>query len=719
MKGNLRRSLPLSLKLLIKRFLVRSIEAPMRGGAFFVRLARRIHSGAVRHGLDPHRAWDVNAVPRDSVAEQYGAIDFLLLMEAMLARNDRIPAPDRAIRTSIILLCYNKIELTFQCLRSLLREVDLNQVEIIVVNNASTDETKRVLSYFDGYIRLVNLDVNQGCVGGNNEGARHARGKYLVFLNNDTVVLPGWLKPLVETVDNDPQVGAAGSMFIYPDGRLQEAGGIVWQTGEAYHYGWGKSPEDRRFNFAREVDYCTSASLLVRKELFDRLGGFDPIYAPISYEDVDICFGVRSLGYKVVYQPLSRITHFEGATVGTDTRSGFKRYQVLNQPRFYKKWRDVLERDHYPYDPKLIERAANRKRGPYVLVIDDRFPTPGRDAGSARMAAILKGLTHCCKPVFTSVSKDEWPDEERQLWKVGVETARIVDYRRLIKERGFHTAVVSRPLVAQALIPAIRRADRRIKIVFDMVDAHFIRLQREFEVSGDPKVAEAARRYRKLEVSLARASDLIWCNSSEDKRVMEQEAPGKRIEVIPTIHELHGRGKPFTERQDLLFVGNLAHRPNSDAVHFLLKEIFPLIERSLPDVKLFIVGDNVPAEIAAYANANIRVTGYVADITPLFENCRVFLAPVRFGAGVKGKVGESMSYGLPVVTTSIGAEGFGLTNESNAMIAEVPADFAAAAVRLYSEDQLWQALAANSYEHIKENFTPDVIAETINSSIDN
>jgi glycosyltransferase involved in cell wall biosynthesis len=244
-------------------------------------------------------------------------------------------------------------------------------------------------------------------------------------------------------------------------------------------------------------------------------------------------------------------------------------------------------------------------------------------------------------------------------------------------------------------------------------------LQREFEVSGDPKVAEAARRYRKLEVSLARASDLIWCNSSEDKRVMEQEAPGKRIEVIPTIHELHGRGKPFTERQDLLFVGNLAHRPNSDAVHFLLKEIFPLIERSLPDVKLFIVGDNVPAEIAAYANANIRVTGYVADITPLFENCRVFLAPVRFGAGVKGKVGESMSYGLPVVTTSIGAEGFGLTNESNAMIAEVPADFAAAAVRLYSEDQLWQALAANSYEHIKENFTPDVIAETINSSIDN
>jgi glycosyltransferase involved in cell wall biosynthesis len=376
-----------------------------------------------------------------------------------------------------------------------------------------------------------------------------------------------------------------------------------------------------------------------------------------------------------------------------------------------------LQSEHYQKKLKRVEAAAYRKLGPHVLVFDERIPSPDRDAGSARMFMMLKALTQWSHVVFIPFNRPQGIEYEEALWKEGIETADAVDYRRLLKTRNVQAVVLSRPTVAEAMISRIRRAAGNVAVVFDMVDAYFIRLERESGVSGDAQIAQAAQRYRKLETRLARASDLVWCNSLNDKRVMAGEVPGKRIEVIPTIHALHDRGKPFEERQHLLFVGNLAHRPNADAIHYFMRDIFPLIKRSLPEAKVFIVGDNASTEFLTYASDNIEVTGYLPDIAPLLQSCRVFIAPLRFGAGVKGKVGEAMSYALPLVTTSIGAEGFGLVNESSALIADTPEAFAAAVVRLYSDNGLWQCLARNSRRLVEENFTPEVIAAVINGSI--
>jgi GT2 family glycosyltransferase len=629
------------------------------------------------------------------------------------------PLEDRqtAIETSIIIPVFNKAEFTFQCLNSLLTEIDFSVNEVIVVDNASTDRTEAVVSHFQNIIRVIRNEENRGFVDACNQAAAAARGKYLLFLNNDTVVLPGWLSNLVETLEAHPENGAAGSMFLYPDGTIQEAGAIVWKNGEAHHYGWGASPDDRHFNFAREVDYCSAASLMIRKEIFEQLRGFDRRFAPAYYEDVDLCFGVRSLGYKVIYQPMSRVLHYEGATAGRDVNRGIKHFQVINREKFEEKWRRVLHSEHYPKNLKRVEAAAYRKLGPHVLVFDERIPSPDRDAGSARMFMMLKALAQWSHVVFIPFNRPQGIEYEEALWKEGIETADAVDYRRLLKTRNVQAVVLSRPTVAEAMISRIRRAAGNVAVVFDMVDAYFIRLERESGVSGDAQIAQAAQRYRKLETRLARASDLVWCNSINDKRVMAGEVPGKRIEVIPTIHTLHDRGKPFEERQHLLFVGNLAHRPNADAIHYFMRDIYPLIKRSLPEAKVFIVGDNASTEFLTYASDNIEVTGYLPDIAPLMQSCRVFIAPLRFGAGVKGKVGEAMSYALPVVTTPIGAEGFGLVNESSALIADTPEAFAAAVVRLYSDKGLWQCLARNSRRLVEENFTPEVIAATINGSI--
>jgi GT2 family glycosyltransferase len=724
MKKRLQQNLPLSAKLLLKRLLVGTVGACVRLAALVYNFGQRLLAAAVKQGLDINRAWNVTHARPPAVPAEIPALsvqDFLLLsgqLSAALAAGNNASENERTPDTSIIIPVFNKVEFTFQCLRSLLRELDFDKTEVIVVNNASTDETAELLSRFQDLITVVNNEENRGFVDACNQGAARARGKFLVFLNNDTVVLPGWLKHLKDTAETDERVGAVGSMFLYEDGRVQEAGSGVWQNGAAFHYGWGGSADDRRYNFAREVDYCSGASLLVRRDIFERLGGFDRRYAPAYYEDVDICFGIRSLGYKVVYQPMSRIIHYEGATAGRDTTAtGFKRYQVINRAKFVEKWREVLERENLPEDRLRTEEASNRKRAPRVIVFDERIPTPDRDAGSARMMFILKSLVRWSRPVFVPLNRPHGIEYERLLWKEGIETAHFVEYPRLVRARNFYAAILCRPLVADGLLKSLRRARPSLKIIFDTVDAYFIRLEREHRITGDAGRLEEAERYREIELRVARSSDLVWCTSPEDKKVIEREAHGVRIEVIPTIHPLHSRGKSFDERAHLLFIGNFAHRPNKDAVHHLMRDIFPLVKQSLPDVRLYVVGDNVTPDIAAYAAPDVEVLGYVPDVEPLYRSCRLMLVPLRYGAGLKGKLGESLSYGLPAVTTSTGAEGFGLTDGVEALIADEPQAFADAVIRAYGEKDLWERLAEQGYRHVEQHYTPEVVTEIINSSV--
>lgn len=723
MKKWLQDNLPFSLKLASKQLLVATVGALVRLAALGYNFGGRLLNFAAKHGLDLHKAWNVSCPQPSRPPAQlpaWSARDFLFLSDTLSAAHAAHGASGvqaQSPHTSIVIPVFNKVEFTFQCLRSLLYEIDLAGTEVIIVDNASTDETAKLLSHFQGLVKVIRNEENRGFVDASNQGAAAARGRYLVFLNNDTIVLPGWLKHLRETIEGDERIGAVGSMFLYEDGRVQEAGAGVWQNGAAFHYGWGGSPDDRRYNFAREVDYCSGASLLVRRDLFEQLGGFDRRYAPAYYEDVDICFGLRSLGYKVVYQPMSRLIHHEGATAGADTTTGFKRYQVTNRAKFVEKWRETLERENLPEDRLRMREASNRKRAPHIVVFDERIPTPDRDAGSARMMFILKSLARWSSPVFVAFNRPHGIEYERLLWKEGIETAHLVEYPRLLRTRNFHVAILSRPLVADNLIGRLRKSSPSLRIVFDMVDAYFIRLAREHELTQEAHWAEEARKYREIELRLARECDVVWCASSEDKRAVALEVPGARIEVIPTIHTLHARGKSFAERGHLLFLGNLAHRPNADAVHHLLRDIFPHVKKALPGVKLYIVGDHVTPEIAAYAAPDVEVLGYVPDVGPLFRSCRLMVVPLRYGAGIKGKLGESLSYGLPVVTTTIGAEGFGLTDGEEALIADEPQAFAGAVVRCYEQQDLWEHLAEHGRQHIEKHFTPEVVAEVINASV--
>ncbi len=720
MKKRLRERLPMGLRRVARRITVRLVRS-------IIYLTKDVLNIATKNGLDLQREWNrtddhgwqSNPDPSDrpELSIPWGAQDFLFMMDLITNRQRRIDeAHSDSIQCSVVIPVYNNVRYTFQCLRSLINEID-RDCEIIIVNNGSSDETERLLSYMHHTVQVLNNAHNLGFIKACNQGAAVARGKYLIFLNNDTVVQPGWLRHLVDTVESDHRVGAVGSMLLYPDGRLQEAGGIVWKNGDGANYGRGGNPKDGKFRFAREVDYCSAASLLIRRKPFEELGGFDERYSPAFYEDTDLCFALRSLGYKVMYQPMSQVVHDEGATAGTDVGQGHKRYQEINRPKFVEKWRSVLELEQLDESPGLFDHAANRQRGPRIIVFDHSVPTPDKDSGSLRMFEILKSLARFAQPVFVPVHLSISTKYEDLLGKEGIEVVPREGYKNLIKSGRFQIAVLSRVDVADEMFASIRKLDPQIKIVFDTVDLHFLRLAREHEHTGDDRFARESDAAKKQEKHLAAGSEQVWCVSPEDKQILEREVPSAKVWIIPNIHSNRERVGTFDERADLLFIGNFHHRPNKDALSFYVKDILPRLREFLPAPKLCVVGSNMTSEIFDYASDQILIVGYMPDITPLLESARVLIAPLRFGAGMKGKIGQALSYGLPVVTTTIGAEGFGLTHGQEAMIADDPGAFANAIFQVYTDKKLWCKLSVGGHQYIQENLSPRVVQQKLYEAI--
>ena len=263
---------------------------------------------------------------------------------------------------SIIILCYNKLEYTEKCLRSIFKNTFYEKFEVIVVDNGSIDDTSAYLETWGSKIKFIHSNKNLGFVEGNNFASMNSDGEYLVFLNNDTEVTENWLIQLYNTFIIHPDAGAVGSMLIYPDNKLQEAGGVIFNDGTGWNYGKNGLIHDSRFNFLREVDYCSGAALMVRHDLFNNHGMFDISYSPAYYEDTDLCFGIRKLGYKVYYCPLSKVIHHEGITSGTDLTKGYKKFQHINSLKFIKKWKHELKKQ-YPPNPDKIYQFSNREKG--------------------------------------------------------------------------------------------------------------------------------------------------------------------------------------------------------------------------------------------------------------------------------------------------------------------------------------------------------------------
>ncbi len=620
-----------------------------------------------------------------------------------------LPLPPSTPLVSIIIPVYNQLDFTRRCLKSIQDNPSKGSAEIIVLDDASEDETPTVLPRIPN-IRYIRNETNLGFLRTCNRAASEAKGEYLIFLNNDTEVQKDWLDQMLAVFDRFENVGLVGAKLIYPNGRLQEAGGIIWSDGSAMNFGRDDDPRKPEYNYLRETDYCSAACILIKASLFHGFNGFDEIFEPAYYEDVDLAFKVRAKGYKVVCQPAAQVTHFEGGTCGTDLNSGVKSYQQINGKKFTAKWSQVLKGHHSPKNQDLVLARDRGVVGRCLFV--DVWLTPDRDAGSIYTIYLIKLFQHFSYKItfFPGNTTRHFGRYTEELQQMGVECL----YEPFVNSLGeyleshgryFDVVILCRADQAIPFFDEVRLHCPNAKIIFHTVDLHYLREERAARVKNSIVDLKKAHQRKRDELEICRKANCTLVSSKSEVSLLEKEVPDAYVECFPFVLSVPGRKKGFDERQNIAFIAGYLHEPNVDAITYFVREIWPQIAERLPHAQLLLVGSNMPEAVRGLASDRIRALGYMENLTQFLENCRVTVAPLRFGAGIKGKLITSLAHGVPVVASSLAVEGMGCEHGVHLLVADSIAEWTEAVARAYSNEDLWEYLSDNGLRLMRETYS--------------
>jgi GT2 family glycosyltransferase len=619
---------------------------------------------------------------------------------------------------SIVLVLFNRAELTLACLRSIAETVN-EEFEVILVDNASSDDTPRLLEHIHG-AHIIRNSENRNFLLGVNQAVRACRGDYILLLNNDAVLLPGAVRNALRTIRGSSDIGAVGGKIVLLDGTLQEAGSVIWRDGSCLGYGRGDNPFSPPYMFRRDVDYCSAAFLLTSRSAWDQLGGLDETFRPAYYEETDYCLRLWQRGLRVVYEPTSAVIHYEFASSGSV--SSATELQADHQRIFEERHRPVLKRHESPTPDRLIH-ARSRHDGRKILFIDDRVPHLWLGSGFPRAHTLLQALLkYSCFVTLYPLSETDEPwevvysDIPREV-EVTVGTQPNMLPLFLKSREGYYdTIVVSRPHNMELLAPVLaenRKSFENVSVIYDAEALFAFREAGLRKLEGIPMSREEFSKTLADEIALAGRADLVISVSELERRTFLEHGI-HRVEILGHSVEPAPTCTTFAEREGLLFVGAVHEEssPNGDSLVWFLTEVLPRVLSRLGNVRLTIAGVNESERVRALAGRSVELAGHVPDLTDLYGRSRLLIAPTRYAAGIPHKVHESAARGLPVVATSLLARQLGWT-ENELAIADDAEGFANRCIESYQDETRWTGLRNAALERVRAECSPKAFHEKV------
>lgn len=358
------------------------------------------------------------------------------------------------------------------------------------------------------------------------------------------------------------------------------------------------------------------------------------------------------------------------------------------------------------------ERSNHRKKTILVLSLDG--PDYDKSTASRMTYHYLKLFADMgLQVIFAGYQYLRLEPYATELEQVGIRVLHGKDKKELKKWIEIHGkdidyAYIIFPFIAEDYLEYFKKYTHA-KIFYNASDLFYLREMRNYQIEKKPALLESANRWKKREYEIFKKSDVIHVVSAYEKEILTKKFPMKKVRSIPVcMYDIDKKEKvnAFEKREGLLFVGTFTHKPNIDGIMWFMKSVFPRIVAVLPDLKLYIVGYKPTQEILKMRSRNVVVTGYVTDkkLSAFYQNSRLVIAPLRFGAGVKGKVVEAMYNQVPTVTTSMGSEGL-VKIEKYLSIADEPETFANEVLHVYRNKEVWTRRSEESLKYIKTYFT--------------
>lgn len=621
---------------------------------------------------------------------------------------------------SVVVVVWNHADLTLKCLRALAEQTAVAR-EVIIVDNASTDETADLLARVSGATVIRNA-TNLGFTLAINIGGKAARGDFVLFVNNDAALEPGAIRHMVETARRSRSIGAVGGKLVYPDGRVQEAGSIIWSDGSCDAYGHGGDPAAPEYNFERKVDFCSAALLLTRRAVFEELGGFDERYRPAYYDDADYCVRVWRAGHSVVYQPKAAAIHYE---FGSTSPEASMELQMGRRPIFVSTHRRWLA-SQFASSEDLLPARSHPHGQPSVIVVDDAVPDPRLGSGFPRAAALVRTLSELGYLITLYVTNEDQPSSLSSEAFAAVPGIEVISggpagLRAFFTSRRHHRLViVSRPHNMQYVKAAVGSDLSALgaPCVYDAEAIYALREIARRRQVGQPMEEADSQALIDRERALARGCKAVLTVSEAERQLF---AAAGIPNVFVVGHAVEPRPTPtaFERRRSILFVGAFsAESPNEDAVLFLCRDVAPALRKgSGCNAPIVVAGAAIPDRLTALDDPTISWRSHVDDLTPLYEDARVFVASTRYAAGISLKVIEAAARGVPVVCTTLVAQQLGWTGGIDVLTADSPADFANAIASLYADRELWLRLREAALERVMNEYGFGEFRSALNSAL--